>query len=242
MDTTTSLLVSKIEKLWRKASDAGATQAEREAFEAKALSLMEENRITMAMLEIDGEDILGDYEYGILKGRYARVEIDVIIAVARAYDCRVWWRDQYGGSKILFVFGFKSDADRVKLMSQMLVADAFAQAGEVYGYSPGSTFSMRHSFISGFSTAIGQRLREAARLANRAMGDEHGEDVAKGASLVLVSRREQMHKEYSKKRLRTVAGPRTGSSDGYSRGHAAGMSASLSTQGRVARATRALAS
>lgn len=242
MNTETSILVSKIEKLWRKASDSASTPAEREAFEAKALSLMEENRITMAMLEIDGEDILGDYEYGYIKGRYARVEIDVVSAVARAYDCRVWWRNQYGGTKQLHVFGFKSDAERVKLLSQMLVADAFAQAAEVQGYSPGNTFSLRHSFVQGFAAAIGQRLREAARLASKAMGDEHGEAQAKGAALVLVSRREQMHEEYSKKRLSTASPTRAGSFNGYSKGHAAGMSASLSTQGKVARATRALAS
>lgn len=242
MNTETSILVSKIEKLWRKASDAGATQAEREAFEAKALSLMEENRITMAMLELDGEDILGDYEYGYVQGRYARVELDVIDSIARAYDCRVWWRTLYGGSKHAHVFGFKSDADRVKLMSKMLVADAFAQAAKVKGYDAGSTFSMRHSFVHGYSAAIATRLREAARLANKAMDTVHGEQATKGAALVLVSRREQMHEEYSKKRVRAAAPSRAGNSAGYARGHAAGMSASLSTQGRVAQATRALAS
>lgn len=242
MDTTTSLLVSKIEKLWRKASDAASTPAEREAFEAKALSLMEENRITMAMLEIDGEDILGDWEYGHISGRYARVEIEVVSSIARAYDCRVWWRNQYGGSKHLYVFGFKSDADRVKLLSQMLVADAFAQAAKVQGYGPGNTFSMRHSFVQGFAFAIGQRLREAAKLANKAMGDEHGEEQAKGAALVLVSRREQMHEQYSKKRLSTAAPTRSGSYRGFERGREAGNAASLSTQGKVARATKALAS
>lgn len=241
MDTTTSILVSKIEKLWRKAGDAGATQAEREAFEAKALSLMEENRITMAMLEIDGEDILGDFEYGFIKGRYARVEIDVVSSIARSYDCRVWWRTLYGGSKQLYIFGFKSDAERVKLLAQMLVADAFAQAAKVKGYDAGETFSMRHSFVQGFSYEIGVRLREAARLASKAMGDEHGE-AAKGAALVLVSRREQMHDEYSKKRLRSAAPTRSGSRSGFAKGQEAGRNASLSTQGKVARATRALAS
>lgn len=238
MDTTTSLLVSKIEKLWRKASDAGSSPAEREAFEAKALSLMEENRITMAMLEIDNEDILGDYEYGFIKGRYSRVEIDVISAVARAYDCRVWWQNQYGGTKHLFIFGFKSDAERVKLLSQMLVADAFAQAAKTQGYSPGNTFSLRHSFVQGYSYAIGLRLREAARLANKAMGET---EAVKGAALVLVSRREQMHEEYSKKRLRSASPTRTGNGAGWRKGEAAGNAASLSTQGKVAN-RRALAS
>lgn len=233
MDTTTSIIVSKIEKLWRKASDAGATPAERQAFEAKALSLMEENRITLAMLDLDQEDLLGDYEYGYIDGRYKRVIIDVVIAVATAYDCRVWWRNLYGGRKQLYIFGFRSDAERTRLMAQMLVADAFAQSAQVKGYDAGTTFSMRHSFIQGYAHEIGVRLREAARLANKAMQDSHGADATQGAALVLVSRRQQMNEEYSKKRLRRAAPTRVGSRSAFAKGREAGANASLSTQGRI---------
>jgi len=231
MDTTTSLLVSKIEKLWRKASDGAATPAEREAFEAKALSLMEENRITMAMLEIDDEDILGDYEYGFIKGRYSRVEINVIDAVARAYDCRVWWHSLYGGGKKVMLFGFKSDVERVKLMAGMLVNLAKTEAALEKGVDAGHTFSLRHSFIAGFAQAIRTRLREAAHLANRAF-DDH--EAVKGAELVLVSRREQMNEKYAQKKLHNAGGIRIGNGSSYGRGRVAGEKASLSTQGQVA--------
>jgi hypothetical protein len=233
MDTTTSLLVSKIEKLWRKASDAGATPAERQAFEAKALSLMEENRITLAMLELDQEDILGDYSYGTIEGRYAKVTVQILDAVARAYDCRVWWHNRYGGVRIVQVFGFRSDAERVILLARMLVSDAFAQASTVKGTSSGHSYSLRHSFVQGYASAISTRLREAARLANKATEDSHGEDAVKGAALVLVSRREQMHEKYSQKTLRAERGPQVGSYSAYSRGAEAGRNASLSTQGQV---------
>lgn len=238
MNTETSILVSKIEKMWRKANHAGTTATEREAFEAKALSLMEENRITMAMLEIDNEDILGDFEYDFVTGRYARVVIDILDAVARAYDCKVYWRDQYGGAKHVFIFGFKSDAERSKLMAQMLISDAQVAATSERGIDAGHTFSLRHSFLQGYAAEIGRRLGEAARMANKAMDDQEG---AKCAALVLVDRRTQVHESYAKRRVRTASATRVGNSTGYSRGAAAGRSASLSTQGRV-KATKALAS
>ena len=230
METTTSLIVSKIEKIWRKASDAGATPAERETFEAKALSLMEEHRITMAMLEIDNEDILGDHEYGWVEGRYSRVNIEVVSSVARAYDCRVWWRHGSASSKKLMVFGFKSDAERTILLSKMLVAEAQIQAAQQRGVDAGHTFSLRHSFIQGFSYSIGQRLQEAAKLAGIAVAENHD---TTGAALVLVDRRTQMHEKYKLKSLRSAAPTRIGTSNGFARGREAGNTASLSTQGAV---------
>lgn len=243
MHTTdhTTILVSKIEKLWRKANDGGATDAERQAFETKALSLMEENRITMAMLELDGEDVLGDHFYDDVKGRYSRVEIDILDAIARAYDCRTWWRNMYGGNKQVFVFGFKSDAERTILLAKMLMVDARTQAAKERGIDSGHTFSIRHSFMSGYASAIGRRLRDAARLANKAMEEEHGPEAVASTDLVLVSRREQMHKQYAARKFRTVGPTKTGSGSGYSRGHEAGQNASLSTQGAV-KARKALAS
>ena len=227
MNTDTTILVSKIEKLWRKANSAGSTPAERETFEAKALSLMEENRITMAMLEIDDQDILGDYEYGFVQGRYSRPVLAILAAVAHAYDCKIWWRT--GSSKQVYVFGFKSDAERTMLLARMLIADAQVQATSENGYSPGETFSLRHSFLHGFSSAIAVRLREAAAMANKAFDQE----TAKGSALVLVARREQMHVEYSKKRLRSASPSYARRGGARHRGVEAGNSARLSTQSQV---------
>jgi len=232
MNTDTTILVSKIEKLWRKANSAGSTPAERDTFEAKALSLMEENRITMAMLEIDDQDILGDYEYGDISGRYARPVLAILTAVAHAYDCKVWWRD-FGSTKQVWLFGFKSDCERTKLLARMLIADAQAQATSESGYSPGETFSLRHSFLHGFSSAIAMRLREAAVMANKAFDQEDAQEAAKGAALVLVARREQMHQEYSKKRLRSAAPSYARRGGARHRGVEAGNNARLSTQGQV---------
>ena len=228
MNTDTTILVSKIEKLWRKANSAGSTPAERDTFEAKALSLMEENRITMAMLEIDDQDILGDYEYGDISGRYARPVLAILTAVAHAYDCKVWWRD-FGSTKQVWLFGFKSDCERTKLLARMLIVDAQAQATSESGYSPGETFSLRHSFLHGFSSAIAMRLREAAVMANKAFDQE----AAKGSALVLVARREQMHVEYSKKRLRSASPSYARRGGARHRGVEAGNNARLSTQGQV---------
>jgi len=229
MNTDTAILVSKIEKLWRKANSSGSSPAEREAFETKALSLMDENRITMAMLEIDQEDILGDYEYGYVEGRYARPVLAILGSVAHAYDCKIWWRD-YPSRKHVHVFGFKSDAERVMLLARMLIADAQVQATSEQGYSPGDTFSKRHSFLHGYASSIAVRLREAAQMANKAFDQE----VVTSAALVLVDRRKQVHAEYSKKRMRTASPSYARRGGARFRGAEAGARASLSTQSQVA--------
>lgn len=239
MDTTTSIIVSKIEKLWRKASDAAATPAEREAFESKALSLMEEHRVTMAMLEIDQEDILGDYSYGMVEGRYSRAVLQIISSIARAYDCRIWWKNHSAGRKDVFVFGFRSDADRVSQLSRMLIADAQAQAAREQGHTGPQTFSIRRGFLLGFAQSIAERLTEAASMANKAVEEARGVEAVHGAALVLVDRRTQMHEAYSRKRLRSASPLQRANATGYTRGVAAGQTASLSTQGRVT-ATKAL--
>lgn len=242
MSTTTTqsdaglLILQKVEKLWRKAHNSGSTPAEREAFEAKALSLMAEHRLTMAMLDIEGEDVIVDVEYAVVTGRYARVTLDIVDAVAKAYDVKVYWYSRPNRYRVM-LFGFKSDVERTRQLARFLVTEGQQQAARERGYDGGDTFSVRRSFLLGFAEAIRIRLREASRLASKAVEAE----TAKGAELVLVSKRERVHEEFRSRHTRirsTSTAPAR--SSGYSRGFDSGMSAPLGGAQRPVGNTKAL--
>jgi hypothetical protein len=275
MTTTTEqpldLIVSRIAKLWRKANDSGATPEEREAFEAKALSLMEEHRITEAMLDLGYEDVLGDHFAVKLSGRDARMTIDLLDTIARAFDSRVYWSG-YGLTYNVYVFGFKSDFNRIMPLFTMLLSDCAAGAAALKGYDASHTSDLRRGFRQGYRSAISRRLTEAKRHAEEAARrraaletlfgpealdedldwsdyeDEIAEAAAAdttvaGASLVLVEKAKRVENEYLKKTMRHAAGTRTGSYTARQQGMAAGQRANLNPgRGGVAGARKALAS
>jgi hypothetical protein len=232
------VLIARIEKLWRKANDPGATPAEREAFEAKALSLMERHRIEAAMLNLERDDPLEDVYYGVVEGRYAMPLISMAEGIARAYSCRVWFYNR-AYRKELYVFGFRSDAERVVRLAKMLLADAQAQAATYRSDSPAKTATYRRSFLVGYGNAVARRFREAELLSRQAAADRHGQDKVASAALVLVSREEQVVKKFAEKRMtKARSSSAKTAADGYRAGERAGQNAQ--TGNRSVGATRAL--
>jgi hypothetical protein len=176
-DTATlDLVISKVRKMWRLAHDASTTDGERRNAEAKALALMAEHRLTETMIDLGYEDVLGDFDYERLTGRNARLTIDIVDTVARAYDCRVYWQG-YGLVYYVKIFGFKSDVDKVKAIASMLTLDAWAQAQNEKGDNMASTKAMRRSFVAGYRAAIEARLREAKLLAVQEVVDQRRGEV-----------------------------------------------------------------
>lgn len=225
------VLVARIEKLWRKANDPSVTPAESEAFEAKALSLMERHRIEAAALDLEREDPLADVRYGSVEGRYSAAVVQIIEAVARAYGCRVWWWT-LGYRKDVQLFGFRSDCERVRRIAQMLVADAMSQAALHRQRTAASTFELRRSFLLGYSAAIRERFAVAASIAAREAADADAAAASSG-SLVLVARAEQVDEAYSKKHLRKASPTRASTRSGFDLGRAAGMQASTRPDHRI---------
>lgn len=228
-------LVLKIEKLWRKANDAAATSAEREAFEAKALALMERYRIDQTMLGDDRDGPLADVEYGTVDGRYSRVVINIISAAALAYGCRVWWLERGGHTKDVSVFGFRDDCQRAIAISRLLVTDALAQAGAYTSGRPADTFSFRRSFLIGYGSEIHRRLAEAADIARAQSRAERGIAATASAALVLVQRAEQVEQAMEQRRMGRPSALKRAGSRGYAAGVAAAAEADLSGGRRVGR-------
>lgn len=214
-------IISRIEKLWRKSADPAATDAEREAFQTKALALMERHRIEEAALQLSGDDSLVDMFIWRAEGRYAYPIIDIVDSIARAFGTRCYY---YGGPyrKEVYVFGFRSDAERVKRLVSLLVTDALHQASLHRSGSASLTSEWRRSFLNGYASALSRRFSEARKQTEQ----EIKEEVAKSAALVLVSRKEQVNEAFSKRKLSSGYRSKTGAaSSGYQAGREAAMRA-----------------
>ncbi len=233
-------LVAKIDKLWRMANDAGATSAEREAFEAKALALMERHRIDQAMLGGGREAPLGDVPYGMVDGRYSRVVINIVAATAMAYGCRVWWLERGGHTKEVSLFGFRDDCQRAIAIARMLVTDALGQAATYTSARPADTFSFRRSFLMGYGTEIHRRFSAAAEIAREQARAERGAAPTASAELVLVERVEQVERAMRERRMGRPSAIKRAGSRGYAAGVAAAATADLSGGSRRVGRRRAL--
>lgn len=227
------IIISKIEKMWRRANHPNTPPAEKEVAQAKALSLMAQHRIERAMLDIDEVDELADHEYGTLKGAYGLLHASLIATVAESYDCKVWWRSR-GMTYHVRISGFRSDFERVRRLATYLLNDAVAQSCEFTSRSIAITKDYRRSFVSAYTSEISKRLnesrkfaRDAAVAAARVAADgstvsvENAEQRVVGAELVLVERKRRVDEHMSSKRLRSV-------------GHSTGRSSSGAANGRIA--------
>lgn len=242
------VLITRIEKLWRKANDPGVTAEEREAFETKALSLMERHRINEAMIDIDHDDPLADHFYTTVEGRYGVAISQLVTAIAAAYGCRVWWR-RTALTYHVYVFGFRRDAERVFRLADFLRIEAFTRAGALRSSTPASTFAMRRSFVSGFTSAVRDRFAAAARLAHdeaRRAADDVDDPAVVAAvdkgELVLVERERRVDTEFAKKRISTQRPSTISSERGWTAGVVAGRSVPLSDRDQVTASRRELAS
>jgi len=214
------IIVSRIEKLWRKAKDPAATDAEREAFQAKALALMERHRIEEAALQLAGDDPIIDGEILVAEGRYAHQILDIVDAVSRAYNTRLYYYSR-PYRKDVRALGFASDVDRVRHIARMLVNDALHQASLHREGSAALTSQWRRSFLVGYASAISKRFREAREMSQQSFDTE----TVKGAELVLVSRKEQVEQEYSKRKFNKGYTSKAAIGNGYTQGRDAGMRA-----------------
>lgn len=234
------VVVRRVEKLWRKASSAAVTDAERAALEAKALALMERHRIEAAMLDIEHDDPLDDHVYGVVKGRYGRVTLNILGAVAEAYDCRLYWRHRPLEYEVHLV-GFRTDAERVRRIGHMLVTEALSEAACVRRRTPGATMSARHSFISGFADAIQLRLRTAKSSAQQQSFQDHGDQAGRRGELVLVARQRRVDEAMATKNAQHSPRPNVSNDRAYHEGVLAGHVANLSDRRRVPAPNRGLA-
>lgn len=227
-DTMTSPdtdVLRKVRALLDKA-EASPFPEEAEAFTAKATEMMARYRIDHAMLEAAkpvqdrGEIIERDINLG--SGPYVRARLSLIDTIASSSNCRCLTAVRWEG-RVAFIVGYETDVDVVETLYTSLLLQATNAAASQRGTAA------RRSFLFGFASRIGERLRET----NRLVTDEV--DVATGSAsgstaLVLRDRKadvdENIKNRYGRLRSLSSAAP-SGSREGRDAGRAAANNADI---------------
>ncbi len=234
----------KIAKLLRQAEGTDS-EAEAEAFTAKAQALMVKYAITEELLaRAEGrqvQDVIVT-ERVTYTGIFSRALFDIGWSIVRANDCKglIYKR---GTDTVLTVIGFKSDVTNVKVLDASLQVQAstamqrWYRRQDVVGYTPMMKAKMRREFLFGFAQGLFTKLDRAKKVGiDVAVADEttrtgDADGARKSTDLVLLSKKERvtdwMDNEYGSA-LRTVR--RNYSSGGYAArvaGTQAGMNADV---------------
>jgi len=228
---TTDPMLAKVRKLLAKAEDPAATAEEAEVYTAKAAQLIADYGIDRALLASadPSRDPVGDRVVD-LDPPYAVDKGELLATVAQRLRCRTVHRTDRGpdGKKLsVHLFGHESDLERTDLLFTSLLMQASTELARVAAPPWENKAAFRRSWLAGYRTAIGDRLRKAE---TRAETEAASRFQATGttSSLVLADRSAQvdtaLREEYP--HLRT-ARPRTLSGSGATDGWAAGQRADL---------------
>lgn len=195
---------------------------EAEALTAKAQQLMARHAIDAAMLETAGVDG-GEVESRRLwlDRPYEAEKALLASHVAWANRCRTVWFKEIS---VVIVIGYGTDLAVVELLFTSLLVQATRAMTTAPRCDDGRTRSFRRSFLVGYASRIGERLREAADAATSEAEVEHGD-----ALLPVLARRTDAVDEVADAafpHLKRVGG-RVGHGEGYRAGRAAADLASL---------------
>jgi Protein of unknown function (DUF2786) len=224
-------LLARVRKLLAQAEDSGVTEAEAEAFNAKAVELIARHGIDAALLASAGQtrDEVGHRVIRI-DNPYARDKAHLLTCVADPLRCQTIHTHGVG-PYVVRVYGFGSDLERVELLYTSLLLQATRQLVHVrpdrwYGGHE-SVAAYRRSWLSGFASAVYLRLRGAEE---RAAAEEPAAGNGVSTALVLRDRGIRVdqavrtaHPELRTMRRRTLSG--SGRSDGYGAGSRADLGA-----------------
>ena len=137
---------------------------EAEALTAKAQELMTRHSIDAALLAAHAAGAqAGEQPTGVRIGvvdPYARAKAYLLTVIGNASRCRSVWNPDFGFAT---VFGFEGDLGSVELLYTSLLLQArraMEDAGRLGQRARSRSF--RNSFLIGFATRIGDRLKEAA--------------------------------------------------------------------------------
>lgn len=182
-------LRDKVAKLLRQAEDVAGTPEEG-VFQAKAFELMakygiEQTHVDAARRGLDVSD-LRDAEQWIVKieGKYAAAQMQLLHNLAIALHSKtVYNKARYTGELHMYVYGVPAHLERIKMLwailqpQMMRLVDTirpdyeYRQMKRRYNYEThefetylstgsGHLKSYRRSWIAGFGSAVGDRLRE----------------------------------------------------------------------------------
>ncbi|MGA5019273.1 DUF2786 domain-containing protein [Streptomyces griseoincarnatus] len=196
--------LAKIRAILAKAEDPAASEAEAEAYFAKAAALMAKYGIERAMLAAynPGTDEIGDRVITI-EGSYVKERQILAAAIAGALGMSSIMRTRergYGKRKVyeVHLYGYGSDLERAELLYTSLSLQASNGLRNARpGYWDGTLATYRKSWFRGFTAAVSDRIAKAEKRASDEAEELHGSSVA----LVLADRKalveQRMYAEHS---------------------------------------------
>lgn len=250
--------LTTVRKLLAKAEKA-ATEAEAEAYTAKAAELMARHGIDEALLEATGEKLDEITQLTVaMSNPYSREKATLLVSIADALRGRAVlnYRGSMRNIYAVAVLGFASDLERIEILYTSLLLQATTQvvrkrpeqdpalAWELrcYGRTE-SVASYRRTWLVGFAAAVRHRLHEAeAAAAQAAAGTSvrRADGSSTTGALVLVDRAARIEQAYQEtfghvkaSRPRQLRG--SGAADGYAAGQRADLSTGRHVGGRPRR-------
>jgi hypothetical protein len=195
-----------VRKLLAKAERA-ATQAEAEAYTAKAVELMARHGIDEALLAAaePGRDQLGG-SYVTMSDPYSAGKARLLASTAAALRCRTVLHAHPGGRVAgVTVFGFAADRERIELLYTSLLLQAGTQlVRQRPAWADESVAAYRRSWLHGFAQEVYRRLVAAERRAAEEHAPASGSTEAKVATppeplveLVLADRDDQVESAFA---------------------------------------------
>lgn len=221
-----------------------------QAYVEKAHSLQQKYSIDQAMLaERTGQKVEQIISKKIMMpGKWGKRKVHLAHVIAHASHCTGYFSTGYGvkvgpnltkvtdweGPKVYYytVFGFESDVEHVEFLINSLCRqmDFALDVAKKSNYREhGKTFGA--SFMMGYASSIGSRLREAARKAEYSAQSENTGSTS--VSLVLVGKKQKVEEEMRAKvgRLKKGSDSTVNSSSGYNAGREAGSRATIARGG-----------
>lgn len=182
IDPTTKRMADKVKALLAKALGTDSFD-EREALTRRAEHLIAKHRIDMALLVEAGkaEDPIAVEQFH-LRPPYAKEFRATLSCVAWSLGCRVLVSD-VGADSFAWIHGFRSDVERVKLLTFSLLAQARADLASTPVPHGSKIAPFRRAFLRGYAYRIGERLQELEERTGARAEQEHA-----GTALVLVDR------------------------------------------------------
>ncbi|MFJ2259521.1 DUF2786 domain-containing protein [Streptomyces sp. NPDC087844] len=232
-------LLAKVRAILAKAEDPGCTEAEAEAFTAKATELMAKYGIEQAMLASTGAraDAPAD-RIVAMTDPWAREKQSLVSGIVTALRGQAVLRSGRMGHRV-HMFGYESDLERAEMLYTSLLLQMTHQLAHVEVPYYENTRAYRRSWIIGFRSEVVRRIKEAEARAVAEATRPGQEASGPSTALVLADRtaviEQRMTAEYGKLKARRT----TFRGSGYQAGQAAGRSANIGQTG-IAGGRRAL--
>lgn len=216
-------ITDKVAKLLRQAESVAGTPEEG-VFQAKAFELLAKYGIDISAVQAKraGMDLpQGAIEWeALIKGKYEHAQMLLLTNIARSLHCSCVYYTNHIRQLFVKVYGMPYHIERVQMLWDILQPQAIRQVGAVSAPPGGNTMSYRRSYIAGFASEVGARLREQENKAVESAG---------GGALVLY-RSDAEKAQQALRQANPNAAPRRAAGfdrAGYSHGQRDGRSAQM---------------